>query len=147
MENQDISIVTNILKQIPLFENLDEVANQEVIKHITLQFYPHKHIVFNEGDEGDAFYIIKNGIVRIYHPGEDEKDVAMLGENDYFGEMALISDNPRNATAKVEEDSEMFRLMKADLIKLISENEDFAAKISNTYLNRYKKNDRLQRFN
>jgi CRP-like cAMP-binding protein len=92
-------------------------------------------------------YIIKTGIVRIFHQGDTpsfDKEVAMLSDNDFFGEMALISETPRNATAKVVEPVQVFVLSKEDLLKLISENPSIAAKISSEFLDRLKRNLREQ---
>ncbi len=148
MENQDISTISNILKKIPLFENLDPTMHQEVIKHITMEYFPQNYAIFKEGDVGNDMYIIKTGLVKIYHQGktpEEDLDIAVLGDNDFFGEMALISDYPRNATAMVVEPAQVFKLNKQDLIKLITENPDIAAKISNEYLSRLKVNIRSGR--
>jgi len=143
MENKDIATVVGILKKIPLFEQLDENGHQEIVKRITLEYFPENHLIFKEGEKGDNLYIIKNGLVRIYHAGDTpsfDELIATLGPNDFFGEMALISDNPRFANAKVIEPAQVFKLNKNDLMQLISENSDFASKISHEYLHRFKTN-------
>ena len=56
-----------ILKKIPLLEELNEEDHREIIKTINLEYYPANTIIFHEGDPGDAVYIIKRGLVRIYH--------------------------------------------------------------------------------
>lgn len=142
---QDLQTIANILKKIPLFAELNEVESQEVIKKITMDYFPENYFIFKEGDVGDKMYIIKTGIVRIFHAGETasfDKQVAMLGDNDFFGEMALIAEQPRNATAQVVEAAQVFLLSKADLLLLISENPSIAAKISNEFLSRLKANMR-----
>ena len=108
-----------ILQNIPLFKNLDSSLHQEIIKDITLQYYPANYQLFNEGDIGTKMYIIKRGSVRIYKGSEE---VAMLGEKSFFGEMALISDQPRTASAKTVEESEVFVLEKHDFDLLLSKN-------------------------
>lgn len=142
---QDLQTIANILRKIPLFAELNDDESKEVIKKITMDYFPENNILFKEGDAGDKMYIIKNGIVRIFHAGDTpsfDKEVAMLGDNDFFGEMALITDGARNATAKVVEASQLFILSKEDMLKLISENPAIAAKISNEFLKRLKANMR-----
>jgi len=142
---QDLQIITNILKKIPLFAELNADENKEVIKKITMDYVPENTILFKEGDVGDKMYVIQKGIVRIFHEGETasfDKEVAMLGDNDFFGEMALFSEVPRNATAKVVEASQLFILSKEDMHKLISENPSIAAKLSGEFLKRLKENMR-----
>lgn len=149
MDNQqDLHTITNILKQIPLLKELNEQDHQEIIKHIKMEYYPKGHLIFKEGDEATTMYIIKSGIVRIFHAGETasfDKEVAMLADNDFFGEMALISEQPRNANAQVVEDAQVFTLKKEDLIKLISENPNFAASVSGEFLKRFKSNMRQEK--
>jgi len=144
MPNQeDISLVTNILKQIPLFAELDSSEHGEIISHINMQYFPKDYLIFNENDPGTALYIIKKGTVRIFHPGATEslnREVSILKDNDFFGEMALIEEKPRNASAKTLEDSEIFILSKEDFHKLISSNPNMATKISSEFMSRLKSN-------
>jgi CRP-like cAMP-binding protein len=142
---QDLHIVANLLKSIDLFRELDEQIHAELIKHVTLDYYPENFVVFKEGEPGDKMFIIKNGMVKIYHAGETpsfDKEIAVLGDNDFFGEMALISDSPRNATAKTLEPSQVFIIKKVDFINLISTNSAMAAKFSHEFLDRIKANTR-----
>lgn len=145
MSNEDVSTILNILKQIPLMAELNEEDHREILKHITLELYPAEHVIFNEGDPGDSFYIIKSGMVRVYHPAqipEEEVQVAMLGNNDFFGEMALIGEKPRNASTKTVEETQCFRLAKEDFIQLVSSNPNMASRISKEFLSRLKINTR-----
>jgi CRP-like cAMP-binding protein len=142
MTRETPSILT-ILKKIPLLEELNENDHKEIIKEITLEYYPAHYTLFREGEAGDAVYIIKRGTVRIFHSNEDkdlEEEVAMLGDNDVFGEMAIISEKPRNATAETQEESEVFVLKREDFVKLLSSNPDMASRISSEFLKRFKIN-------
>jgi len=141
--NHELSTIVKILKQIPLLAELNENDHQEIIKRITLEYFPKNYVVFNEGDSGDAFYIIKKGVVRIFHPHdnlEDDVEVSILGDNDFYGEMALISERPRNASAQTLEETEVFKLKKEDFINLVTNNSDMASRISSEFLKRLKIN-------
>lgn len=141
-QTPDLSILP-ILKKIPLLADLNEDDHKEIIKHIEMQYYPAHQMIFKENDPGDAVYIIKRGVVRIFHKGEDQtedQEVAMLGDNDVFGEMAIISEKPRNATAQTMEESEIFILKKEDFIQLVSSNPNMASRISSEFLQRFKIN-------
>lgn len=88
-------------------------------------------ILFREGDPGDTMYLIKSGKIKIIKGGGDvEKALAYLKEGDFFGEMAIIDESPRSATAiAVEEtrlviiDREAFRnqVKKSPLVEYILE--------------------------
>jgi len=66
------------------------------------ELYNREDLIFREGDEGDKLYIILDGKVRItkHIPGAGEEALAILEKGDFFGEMALIDNQPRSADAK-----------------------------------------------
>jgi CRP-like cAMP-binding protein len=81
-------------------------------------------IVIRQGDKGDYYYVIKQGRCRVVQkPGGEQKMVALadLAEGDGFGEEALLSDAPRNATIAALADGTLMRLAKNDFIKLLKE--------------------------
>lgn len=145
-ENQNSVILLPILKQIPLFAGLDANLHQEILQHIVLMYYPVNYILFKEGDQGDALYIIKKGQVEIYHEPKEEGDlpqkVAEISDNGFFGEMALVSDVPRNASAKAIVDSEIFILSKDDFKKLLDTNTVLAEQVSSAVVQRVNENDK-----
>ncbi|MEK7672352.1 MAG: cyclic nucleotide-binding domain-containing protein [Patescibacteria group bacterium] len=145
MANENDSILLDILKRIPLFANLDPTLHHEIIQHIVLMYYPANYNLFKEGDDGDALYIIKKGMVQIFHEAKEEGDlpkkVAEITDNGFFGEMALVSDVPRNAAARTILDSEVFILSKQDFRNLLDSNTALAEQISATMIARLKEND------
>jgi CRP/FNR family transcriptional regulator, cyclic AMP receptor protein len=135
--NQDAFLA--ILKTIPLFQELNEEQHKGIIDNIMLEYYPSGHIIFSEGDSGDKMYIIKSGMVQI---SQDGTEVKMLITNDFLGEMALISDEPRNATAKVVQESQLFALKRSDFFKLIEKTPGLANRISTEFIKRLKENQK-----
>lgn len=144
-ENIDTSIVLNVLRQIPLFADLNEEQHKEIIQRIVLMYYPQDYVIFKELDEGDALYIIKKGGAEIFHEPREEGDlpkkVANIGPGGFFGEMALISDLPRNASVKTTEESEVFILNKKDFKDLLQTNKAMAQQISATMIARMNDNN------
>jgi NADH:quinone reductase (non-electrogenic) len=69
---------------------------------ISRQHYEGDEVVFRQGDKGDRLYIVVNGKIQIVNdrPGQPTALIAELGPGDCFGEMSLISDQPRMATAR-----------------------------------------------
>lgn len=145
---EDASVIVKILSQLELFKGLNEADHAEIIKRMTLEYFPKGHVIFREGDPGDSFFALKRGMVRIFHEAKDqnpEKDIAMLSDGDFFGEMALIEDAPRNATAQTMEESEVFKLNKADFINLVSTDPNMSSRISSEFLSRLKMNIRQEK--
>lgn len=134
-----------ILKRIPLFTDLNEAEHKSIIDHITMQYFPVGYVFFREGDESDSMVILKHGSVKISRKDPltgDDKEVAILNDNDFFGEMALFANEKRNATATAISDCEFFQLKKEDFLKLLESSPTMANKISTEFFERSKKNDR-----
>ncbi len=80
--------------------------------------------VIRQGDQGEYFYIIQDGRCRVSRKTKTHPDgirLAELGPGDGFGEEALISDNPRNATVTMVSDGTVMRLSKQDFRELMQE--------------------------
>ena len=78
-------------------------------------------IIFSAGDPGDGFYIIETGWVRISAvvPPNATRVLAVIGPDDFFGEMAVLDEAPRSATALAEVDTETRFLGREELLQLI----------------------------
>lgn len=113
--------VIHSLSRVTLFEGLpdDELrALAEIIKGIRAD---PGDVLFAEGDKDDRFYIVMTGAVEIMKlvPGGGEEKLAVRRAGDVFGEMALLNDAPRFATARVAEACECMTLSRADFEQLI----------------------------
>jgi len=143
MDNQNPMF--NILAKIPLFKDLTDESKDLIVSSITLQYFPKNHKIFNKGDTGDAMFIIKKGLVKIYLGDSLDPDeqtiLAELSDNGFFGEMALVSDKPRNANAMAMVESEIFILKKDDFNNLIAGNPSLAEQVSTEFISRVKSND------
>jgi len=135
----------NILEKIPLFKDLTDESKTLICNNITMQYYPKNHMIFKKGDAGDSMFIIKKGLVKIYlgesMDPDDQTILANLSDNAFFGEMALVSENPRNANAYTMAESEIFILKKDDFNNLIANNPALAEQVSTEFISRVKSND------
>lgn len=116
-----------ILKNIPFFAELSDEDLQRIIEKIQMQYFPEQHVIFSEGDGGDMMYVIKRGEVQIIR---DNTILAVLKDGQFFGEMALVSDDTRNASAKTVSDAELLTLSKDDFKYLMETNSSIASIIS-----------------
>jgi len=87
-------------------------------------------VLFRDGDEGDVMYVIQTGKVRIFTEVKDgEKQLAILGPGDFFGEMAILNNKPRTASAEVIETSKMLVIDGKTLGAMIVSNTEIAVRL------------------
>jgi CRP-like cAMP-binding protein len=90
--------------------------------------------IIRQGDPGDAFYLIAAGKVSVWvNKGKERIQVAELRADQYFGEMALMSNAPRNATVIAEGLTELFILEKFNFDNLLMRNPAIADKLKKAY--------------
>jgi ABC-type lipoprotein export system ATPase subunit len=89
--------------------DLDQKQMVDVSVQLTPTVHEPNTVIFNEGDTADQFYIITRGQVEIVkqHPSGHEIMVATLGPGQYFGEMGLLDNNERRATARTTADGKV----------------------------------------
>lgn len=118
----------SVLARVPLFGGLSSEELQLVASAAVRRRQSRGSVIFFEREPGDALYIIEEGQVRIYRVAEDgrEKTLALLSEGDFFGEMALIDDEPRSAIAEATEPTVLLAIHKRDVHNLIHANPSIA---------------------
>ena len=92
-----------------------------------IYYYEPGEVIFAEGSHGDEMYVIYSGRVELSPIANDEKKVlTILGKDSFFGEMALLSDTERTATAIAVERTALLPFDKNALIERIETNPKFA---------------------
>ena len=119
------------LSQVYLFRELTPHEMERLLSISKEKKAKENELIFKEGDIGDAFYLIVTGSVRISTmvPGVGEEALTILKEGEYFGEMALIDDAPRSASAIANDDTILLRIGKKDFRKLLEKQTDIAYKL------------------
>lgn len=94
--------------------------------------------IFSAGDPGDGFYVVEAGRVEISAVvGNNEPRVlATIGPGDFFGEMAVLDDAPRSATARAETDTRTFFLSREQLLSLLDRRPRIALNLIREFSNR-----------
>jgi CRP/FNR family transcriptional regulator, cyclic AMP receptor protein len=120
--------VEEILEQIDLFAGLPTIHLKRVADIGVEVSYKRGSKMFEEGDAGDKFYVILDGSIRISRtvPGMGEEALAVLRAGNYFGEMSLIDESPRSATALAHEACQLFEVGRQDLEELLFVDRDLA---------------------
>ncbi len=87
-------------------------------------------ILFREGEAGKDMYVLQSGRIAISKRVRDvEKTLAVLGPGEFFGEMAIIANKPRNATATVSEDAKLLVIDSKTFEAMIRGNAEIAVRM------------------
>lgn len=113
--------VTDILKKIPLFDHLTGRELKIVSKLIHTRTYQPGEYIFQKDQPGAAMFIIKQGSVKIVLPGKDDTEIllATLKPGTFLGELALLDNSPRSASARAVETTEALAFFRSELNKLL----------------------------
>jgi len=124
-----------LLECVPLFARL----NRRQLGRLSARFYEKAYAagetIFVEGEPGKALFVVLKGRVSIWrasHAGQET--LATLDHGGYFGELALIDDEPRFATARADEPSLLLVLYKTDFDHLIEGHSRIAIRVMSNLL-------------
>src|SRR5437762_13673231 len=99
-----------LLANIQLFESLTAEDLDALAKRIEIEEHGEGGVVFTQGDEGSALYLIEEGSVEIsYGEGRGRVVLSTLFPGQYFGELSLFDGAPRSATATAVKPSRLMR--------------------------------------
>jgi CRP-like cAMP-binding protein len=120
--------IETVLKNVPIFSTLEkrELRNVTFIVH-EREYAPGEYVFF-QNDPGLGMYVIKEGEVSIKLENP-EKELARLREGSFFGEIALMDESPRSASAVAVTKCQLIGFFRPDLFKLIEKNPQTGLKI------------------
>ncbi|MBD3156977.1 cyclic nucleotide-binding domain-containing protein [Candidatus Peregrinibacteria bacterium] len=115
------SNLINLLKHIPILSDVDEDDLADVVKNTTSKTYKKGQYIIHEGEKGETFYIIESGKVQVLRKNDrdEEEVVAALYPDNFFGEMALLNEKPRNASIRCLEDCRVYVFKKKDFYSFL----------------------------
>lgn len=132
------------LKHTHLFSGVTPKGLALVAKYAVASLFEKGSVIFNEGETGNTLYIIRSGKVKItkYTRDGKTKTLAILGENDGFGEMALLTKDVRSATVEALTKVITLSITAHDFEYLIKSEPTISLQIIKTLCDRLAKADR-----
>lgn len=128
--NSQESEKVTALKQVPVFDGLSNKELDEIKKLTHERTYQSGEHVFKNMAPSEGMFIIISGAVEIYLDNAGSKNVlAELTDQDFFGEIALLDEEPRSAGAIATKPSTLLGFFRPDLLSLMDRNPALSSKI------------------
>jgi uncharacterized membrane protein len=136
-----------MLSDVAFFESLDDDERAVLAQHIDRRHYPAGATIFRDGEPSGAMYVIRAGEVELWLFDEDKNRVvlATFGAGEFFGELALLDEEPRTATATTLTDTDVLVVDREDLRILFSKKPDAALDVLTVLGKRLRQTNRIVR--
>jgi MFS family permease len=131
----DALAVRLFLRAVPLFARLSLATLDRLGSCLALEEHPTGAAIVRQGESGEKLYIVEAGDLAVFAraPGDaegtDGRPVNVLGAMDYFGEIALLRDSPRNATVRALGPVRLYSLRRADFQWLLARSAELRAAV------------------
>jgi len=134
-------ISEDLLRQVPLFSGLDDEDIQSLIGAVTRRKYQRDAVIFFESDPGDAMFMITAGRVKVTILSDDGREIilSILSDRDFFGEMALLDNEPRSATAIAVQETEVAVIHQKDFLSIVEKRPRVAINLLSALSDRLRK--------
>jgi len=121
-----------LLRRVDILAPLKDEELRMLAEDLTSQMFAKGEVVCRQGDMGTTFFIIKGGTIAVIVRGDDgvEAEVTRLQPGAYFGEMSLLTGDPRSSTCRALEDCDLLCLDRESFSILLQENPAIAQSMS-----------------
>jgi len=121
----------NLLRRVPLFVTVSDEELDNIANHLKLEKFAAGEVIIREGEVGDKFFILERGKATVwrYDDNQVEKKIDEKGPGQYFGEVALVSSAPRNATVRAETPASTLTLDYSDFNQCVRQYINLASQV------------------
>jgi cAMP-dependent protein kinase regulator len=135
---QKREMYVGFLKNVPILESCTEMEVMTLADSMAEEKYSDGGVICNQGDSGDYFYIVKEGVAVCTQKDSSgsDREVARLQSGNYFGEIALLTDKPRQATVRAEGNLKVLALDRATFTRVMGPMDDIMKRNMEQY-NKY----------
>ncbi len=137
------SVSTTLLRNVPLLSVLSEQELATLARVVSRKSYSRGNLILGAGDPTDSLYILISGRIKVFMSDLDGKEVilAILGPNEFVGEMGLIDNSPRSANVVALEPCEIVCISKADFKRCLADNFEMAMTVMRGLVKRLREAD------
>jgi putative ABC transport system ATP-binding protein len=132
---KEAAILTQMIAKCKVFQKITPRTLTRIADEMTIELVPANTRIIQENEPGDRFFLIRKGAVSVRR-GSPEEEVATLQTGDFFGEAALITGQPRNASVYATEDSLLCSLSAASFKSAMAESASHDDEIRTAYFER-----------
>ena len=133
--------LADLLRKVYFFKSLSREKFDQLVTHMQIVNHKKDDVIMKQGDRGTAFCLIGVGRVSVWVKKDYGKaKVAELLPGQFFGEMALIANEPRSATVIAEENTDMYILKRNDFESILMDDPVAAKELWKVYNERKQKN-------
>jgi putative ABC transport system ATP-binding protein len=132
---KEAAIITQMLAKCKVFDRVTPRTLTRVADEFNIENYAPGDQIIRQGDPGDRFYLIRQGKVAV-RKGNPEVQIVELAEGDFFGEMALLSGQPRNASVWAKESCLLYSLHQDRFHAALAETVSMEAEVREAYFDR-----------
>src|SRR5262249_3805283 len=133
-----------LLESSRLFSGLPEGELERLAQSAAVATYQPNEIIFKEGDRGDGMYLIQKGSVQISSliNNAERRTLSNLTAGEFFGEMAIIDNVPRSATASAREETTVYFLGRQEVQRLLENSPRLAISFTKEFSGRIREFNR-----
>ncbi len=132
---KEAGIITQMLAKCSVFERVTPRTLTRIADEMTIESLPAGTQIIRENDPGDRFFLIREGSV-VVKRGSPEAEIVTLHSGDFFGETALLTGQPRNASVYTLEETLLCSLSKASFQSAMAESASLETEVREAYFER-----------
>jgi CRP/FNR family cyclic AMP-dependent transcriptional regulator len=139
LSDSDKKLVVSLLSQVPLFAQMDKKALNSVANSAGKKSYKSGEVIAKEGDKALSFFLILDGSVEVRR---GKRVLAILGKGQFFGEMALLDEQPRSADVVATTDTSCILLTSWAFAGVMAANPEISKVIIKELVRRLRETDK-----
>jgi CRP/FNR family transcriptional regulator, cyclic AMP receptor protein len=134
-----------MIAKIPMFADLGDDDVRVLATSLVERRFPAGQVIIHQGDSGASMFIVVEGHVNIFLPGEASRRISLkdIAHGEYFGELALFDDKPRSASALATTDALLLELDRATLSKYLTQRPAAALTLLRTLSTRLRETNEM----